>query len=343
MAYDNKGMSTGIDILKKQIKNNDIKPVYLFYGPEEYLKKYYVNAIEKLILEKSTRDLNRIVIEDNISASKIIDNCESYPVFSQKKMLLVKNSGYFKGSGGNKEEIEKVTEYLKNLPDYVCLIFYESEADKRLKIYKAIESEGLVVEIPYQKPADLVKWVVNVTKANGKKISMETASILVEKSSEDMTEILNEINKLIVYTGERDIIRDEDVMEVCNTSIKSRIFDLTDAIIEKDIVKTLRYLDDLITLREPIPVIIYMIARQFRQILEVKANLSKGVPLKDVAAKLKIPPFIAGRIQKQADRFSFEQLNQAICDIFECDLSIKTGKIRDKAAVEMLISKLIEQ
>ncbi|NSW89308.1 MAG: DNA polymerase III subunit delta [Firmicutes bacterium] len=330
-----------LDVLKTQIKNKDIKSLYLFYGPEEYLKKYYMGSIEEIILEKSTRALNKIVMEDKVEVSKIIDNCDTYPVFSQKKVVVVKNSGLFKGSEGSKEDTGKLIDYMKNIPPFTCLIFYETEVDKRLRIYNAIKKEGLIVEFPYQKSYDLAKWVVKVAKANKKEISMETASILVEKSGQEMTEILNEINKLIVYTGEKKVIESEDVREVCNTSIKSKIFDLTDAIVEKDIAKSLKYLDDMITLREPVPIIIYMIARQFRQILEAKILAGSGAGLKEIASKLKVSPYIAGKIQKHAEQFSFQWLNRSIQDIFECDVAIKTGKMKDKTAVELLIAKLV--
>ena len=184
--------------------------------------------------------------------------------------------------------------------------------------------------------------MLKVAKANKKEMSMETASILVERTGQEMTEIMNELNKLVVYTGDKAVIENEDIREVCNASVKSRIFDLTDAIVEKDIAGSLKHLNDMFTLREPVPVIIYMIARQFRQILEAKILSGSGAGLKEIASKLKVTPYIAGKIQKHAERFSFRHLNQAITDIFECDIAIKTGKMKDKTAVELLIAKLAE-
>ena len=330
-----------IDILKTQIKNKDIKSLYLFYGLEEYLKKYYINSIEEIIIDKNLRTLNKVVLEDKVEVSKIIDNCETHPVFSERKLVVVKNAGLFK-SGGKKEEIEKLADYLKDVPPFTCLIFYETDIDKRLRIYKTINKEGLAVEFPYQKPADLIKWVIKVVKTYKKEISMDTASILVERTGQEMTGILNEIEKLAAYTGERKVISIDDIKEVCNTSIKSRIFDLTGAIVAKDAAGTLKHMDDMITLREPIPMIIFMIARQFRQILEVKILIENGADLKEIASKLKVAPYIAGKIQKQSENFTTRWLNQTMQDIFECDLAIKTGKMKDKTALNLLIAKLLE-
>ena len=88
--------------LWKSIKAKDIGSLYLFYGQEEYLKRNYVEQIEKAILTDDFRLLNKVVLEGKVSASAIIDNCETAPVFSERKLVIVKNSGLFKG--GKKSE-----------------------------------------------------------------------------------------------------------------------------------------------------------------------------------------------------------------------------------------------
>src|SRR5690349_1367001 len=87
-----------IEILKEQLKNNKPCNLYLFYGPEEYLKKYYLNSLEKSIISEELKALNKVVLEGKIDTRKLIDNCETLPVFSEKKIIIVKDSGLFKGS-----------------------------------------------------------------------------------------------------------------------------------------------------------------------------------------------------------------------------------------------------
>lgn len=330
-----------INILKNQITQKDIKTLYLFYGPEDYLKNYYVNTILDIIVDKNLRTLNKVVLDDKIEVSKIIDNCETLPVFSEKKLVLIKKSGFFKGEG-NKEDLEKLVNYFKDLPSFLCLIFYEDNVDKRLRPYKTINKEGLVVEFPYQKPADLARWVIKVLKSYDKEISMDTASAFVERTGEEMTEILNEIEKLVAYSGERKTIEMKDIKDVCSVSVKSRIFDLTDAIVEKDVVASFGYLDDMLSLREPIPMIIFMIARQFRQILQTKMLIEDGANSRQIASTLKVTPYIARKIQERSEGFNLEKLKNNMESIFECDLSIKTGKMKDRTAIDLLITKLLE-
>ena len=337
-----------IDILKDDIKNNKIRNLYLFYGNEEYLKKHYIDSIEKCILSEELKALNRVVLEGKVDARKIMDNCETLPVFSERKLVVVKNSGLFKskkksdegeGKGKGKLQNDDLASYLKNTPPYTCLVFYEAEIDKRIKVVDAIKKNGLLVEFPYQKPAELVKWVAKVFKSYKKEIEPSTAAQLVDYGEQGMNEILNEICKVALFMGDRTRVASGDIEKVCTKSIKSRIFDLTDAIAGGDRTRALKLLDDMVVLREPLPKILFMITRQFRQILEMKLLKDAHLGLEQAAAKMGITTYAAGKIFKQTQSFTVGKLKEAIVDSLEFDVAIKTGKMDDRIAAELLITK----
>jgi len=342
-----------IDILKKDLSNGNIRNLYIFYGPEEYLKKYYLDSIEKQILSVDLKSLNKSVFEGKVELGRIIDACETYPVFSEKKLIIVKNSGIFKSgkaagekaknkgarSNGRNEELEF---FLHNIPAYTCLIFYEEEIDKRLKIVDIVKKQGLIVEFPYQKPDSLVKWVIKVLKSYNKTIDHVAASQLVENSEMGMNEILNEINKIVSYVGDRLNVTSDDIERVCTKTVKGRIFDLTDAIAEKNSSRALKLLDDMIILKEPIPKIIYMINRQFRQILEMKLLVKSGLPVNEAASKMNLTSYAAGKVLKQSERFSIDLLKNALQKSLELDEAVKTGMLNDRIAAELLILHGIE-
>lgn len=334
-----------IDILKEELKNNKLRNLYLFYGPEEYLEKYYIESIEKIALVDDMRELNRIVLEGKVDVRKIIEHSETMPVFSQKKVVIVKNAGLAKGKkkaeeeGKGKAHSDDLLSYLQNVPDYTCLIVLEQEIDKRVKIVDIAKKKGLLVEFPYQKPAELVKWVIKVFKSHKKEIDSLVASKIVDNSELGMTEILNEINKIVLFLGDKSKPTAEDIDKICSKSVKSRIFDLTDAIAEKNGAKALRILNDMLVIKEPLPKILFMITRQFRQVLEMKLLRQNGMDMNQAAGKIGITPYAAGKIAKQAGVFSIEQLKNAIEDSLQTDLAIKTGRMNDRIAVELLITK----
>jgi len=335
-----------LDILKKEIKEGKVRSLYLFYGQEEYLKRYYLDAIEGLLLKEGGefRQLNRIVLEGRADAEKIIDNCETLPVFSDRKMVIVKNSGYFKQ--GSKESASRkgsskdadLLSYLQNVPGHTCLVFYEEEIDKRLKSVDAIKKNGLMVEFPYQKPADLARWVVNKFRASNIAIDPQTASMLVDNCEQGMTDIQHEIDKLVLYLGDRKKVEAADIERVCVKSVKSRIFDLTDAIAEKNGIRALEILNDMIALKEPIPRILFMIAKQFRQILQMKLLAAEGTSAGEAASKMGITPYAAGKLLKHARSFTLDELKKAMEECLALDEAVKTGKMNDRTAVELLIT-----
>ncbi|HOM01268.1 MAG TPA: DNA polymerase III subunit delta [Acetivibrio sp.] len=332
-----------IDKLKLEIKNESLNKLYLFYGEEEYLKKFYLGKIEEIILRDDTTGLNKVVIEGRTEASKIIEACETMPFFAEKKLVVVKKSELFsskKSKTSKDSKKDELIEYLQSMPNYTCLVFYEEDIDKRLKITGAIKKHGMMVEFPFQKPPELVKWAVRVFKSYDKEIDASTASYFIDICEEGMTEILNEINKVVLYLGERPKVNVDDIKKVCTKSIKSRIFDLIDAIAERKLDLALKLLNDMIILKEPMPKVLFMIAKQLKQLLELKLLRSKGMDGKEACSKMGVNPYAVNKMIRQSDCFSLDKLKKAVQEALELDLSIKTGKINDRTAVEILICNL---
>ena len=335
------------DILKKSIKNKDIGSLYLFYGVEEYLKRNYTGYIEANLLTDDFKLLNKVVIEGKTTPTSIIDNCETLPVFSDRRMVVVKNSGLFKGKkkadepGKKNKQEDALALFLQNVPAHVCLIFIEEEIDKRIKYVDLIRKNGLVVEFNHRDPEELAKWVIKMMKNNGYEIDLRTAAQLVEYCEPGMDDISNEITKLCGYAGDRQKITFADIKMVCTKSVKSRVFDLTDAIAARQCEKAFSLLDDMIVLREPLPKIMFMIARQFRQLLQVKLLKEEGATQAEITSCLKLPPYFSGKIIRQAQSFSREKLEMAISTGLELDLAIKTGRMKDRTAIELLITGLV--
>jgi len=334
-----------LDVLKKEIKQNIIRKVYLFYGPEEYLKKYYMSYIKDNLVPDDLKALNEITVEGKVEISQIEEMCHTMPFMSERRVIIIKNSGYFKPKGkavsenSDKGISKDFANVIMSIPDSTCLIFFEEEIDKRLKTVDAVKKAGIVVEFPIQKAPDLAKWVINIAKSRGKQIDMVCASKIVENCGPLMNDIYNEIEKLILYTADRPKITDADIDNICTKTIKSRIFDLTDAMLEKDAEKAFKILDDLIGMKEPVPKILYMMARHFRQILQMKLLADEGLTKQECISEMEINPYVAGKLIKHFAAFSKETLKLVINECLEYDIAVKTGRINDRTAAELLIAR----
>ncbi len=292
-----------IDVLKDEINAKKLRNVYLFYGLEEYLKRYYLDLIEPLIVSHEFKELNKFVLEDKVDIEKLTGICDTYPVFSDRKLIIIKNSEIFKPSKKGIDETknsssyhDNIIELLKSLPQYDYIIFYENEIDKRSKVVNQIKKDGLIVEFTYQKPQAKIVWITNYFESLNKKIDYAVASMLIDFCNEGMASILIEAKKLESFVGTREVIVREDIEAICSKSIKSRIFDLSDAISQKDANKAMIILNDMILLKEPIPKILFMIAKQFRQMLDIKTSSLEGESINDIATKIGLTPFIIRKI-----------------------------------------------
>lgn len=349
-------------ILWKSIKSNQIERLYLFYGIEEYLIRNYCEQLEKAIISDDFKLLNKVVLDGRTTPAQIIENSRTAPVFSDRKLVVVKNSGLFKGgrkadgeekpgSTGKKGKTaagrgkggDELVEFLQDMPEHVCLIFIEQEIDKRIKYVDLIDKNGLIVNFDYKKPNDMAAWVIKRLREMDHDASPRTCAMIVEYCEQGMDDVLNELKKLCAYAGDRSLITEDDVAKVCTKSVKSRIFDLTDAIAAKSISTALSIVGDMAVLREPMPKVLFMISRQFRQLIQAKLLLGDGVGKGEIASFFKVPPFIADKLIRQAQSFDMDSLKNAAARGLELDVAIKTGNLDDRTAVELMITGIAEK
>lgn len=319
-------------IINEHIKSNEFKNVYLIYGDEPYLRKQYRDKLKEAIAGDDT--MNYTYYEgDRVSVREIIDMGNTLPFFAERRLIVVQDSGLLKSSN------DELADYIKNIPDYLIIVFVESEVDKRNKVFKAVSSVGYAAEMKPQTTGVLEKWIVGLLKAEGKVISKEAADLLLNKTGASMELIRCELDKLISYCDDRREVTAEDVEAVCTTQTVSRIFDMIAAIASKKQQQALSLYYDLLTLREPPMRILYLIVRQFNGVLQVQEELAAGRSSSEIAKIMGVAPFIVGKYVSQAKNFKASQLKEALIDCAEAEEAVKTGRLNEKMAVELIIVK----
>lgn len=319
-------------IINEDIKSNEYKSVYLIYGDEPYLKKQYKDKLREAIVGEDT--MNYSYFESDKTVLKdVFDIGNTMPFFSEHRLIVVENSGFFKSSN------EELAEYIKNIPDYLIMVFVESEIDKRNKVYKAVSEKGYVSEMKPQTPVVLEKWIAGLLKKDNKVIEKPAAELLLEKTGSGMDGIKMELDKLISYCLDREVITKKDVEAVCITQTESRIFDMITAIATKKQQQALQLYYDLLTLKEPPMRILYLITRQFNGILQVKEALENGMVNADIARQMGVAPFVVGKYAGQAKYFSSDEIKEALKDFADIEERVKNGRIADKIGVELIIVK----
>ena len=326
---------------KKDLKENNFKRVYLFYGEEDFLREHYEKrAIEKIVPGAELTDLE-IIDGKGYSVEILARAFETPPFMSGRRLIIFKDTGLF--AAGKKDETEKTEKYISKIlaakeTPFTVAIFSEIKTDKRGRLYKTVEKAGGAAEFKTPPEKELISWIAGLFKKSEIKIEPEAAALLVRYAS-DMNALCLETEKLIAYKGAGGTVGPRDVELLCAKSIDVKIFGLIAAIGNKEQAAAVNMYRDLLAEKESPFHILSLIARQLGIIMSVKELAAQGKNAYDASAVLGLRSFITAEAYKQARLFSAGYLAEAFNECLETDFSIKTGRIAERLAVELLIIK----
>lgn len=319
--------------IQEDIKTGNFKQSYLLFGEEAYLKhQYKEKLLNALNPDGDTMNFSRYEGK-GVDVKLLIDLCETMPFFAERRIILLEDTGFFKN------KCEELADYMKSLPDYLVLVFSESEVDKRSRMYKAVKSGGRVTEFAKQDEKTLMRWAAGILGKEGRKITQRDMELFLTKTGTDMGNIRMELEKLITYTEGQDIVSAEDIEAVCVTQTTNKIFDMVRAVTEKNQKRVLELYYDLLTLKEPPMRILFLLAKQFRQLLLTKKMSGEGASQNEIATRLGVPSFVVRNISACARSYTVEELEQAVEDFVDAEEAVKTGRLGDVLSVELLIVK----
>lgn len=322
--------------LKKELADGKLRPVYLLYGNESYIKSTYERKIADMVPDAGFSEFNHFKFEGSLTElSDYDDALESFPMMTDKKLISIRDSKIFKRAG---EEVKSFwLEKLSRLAEDTVIIFSEDEVDKRSVLYKAVQKVGAAIEFDYQSESDLVSWVIRRALKAKLKISKDCAQYLVGIVDPGLSSLSNEFGKLEAYcTG---TITKTDIDKVVSKSMSIRIFDLTDAIMYRRADTAMKVVSELRTSNESAFGILYLLEGSAEKILKTKLCGTKN---KFEAAKIVgVAPFIADKYLKSAGFFSTDSLIRMITRVPEIDSEIKSGSVEQWAALEQYIAECI--
>lgn len=321
-----------METLNQDIKSGDFKRFYLLFGEEEFLKQSYKKRLRQAVAGDDTMNYNYFEGK-GLDVQELISLANTMPFFSDRRLILVEDSGYFKAAS------DELMEALPDIPDTTCMVFVESAVDKRNRLYKKVKELGSAVELKRQSASQLAVWAGRILAQNGRKITSSDMNLFLERTGDDMETIRTELEKLISYTMGQEIVAREDIEAVTTVQVTNKIFDMVAAIVAGKTKIAMDRYEDLLTLKEPPMRILFLIARQFNQILLVKEMMASGNDKSAIASKLKIPPFAAAKLMPQARNFTKEQLAGCVEACVETEEAVKTGRLGDRLAVELLIMR----
>lgn len=320
--------------IKSDIKEGNFSNIYLLYGSEQYLKKLYKNKLKNALLSDNNT-MNYSYFEGKkILIENIIELAQTLPFLSERRLIVIENSEFFKSQNN-------LADYMKNFPNTTYTIFVENEIDKRNRLYKYVKSVGTISEMNGLDENNLKLWIVSLLKSSNKKITNNTLTYFLNQVGTNMLNIQNEIEKLICYCIDEEVITKDAIDNVCITQITNEIFKMIDAIANKQKQLALKLYYNLIALKERPLSILFLITKHFNQLLQIKSLFKNNKTNMEIASQVQIPSFAVSKYISQAKNFNNIQLINNLKYCTNIEEKIKTGELNEQIGLEILIIGLM--
>ncbi len=304
--------------------------VYLLLGDDEERKS---RGVEKLRAGRTLEayDASAIGPETLVSA------CNSFSLFGDGPFVVLRDLDSW-----NATQKAVIVDYLEDPSPGADLILLGKKLGSRERLLSAVKRSGEVHTFEQPTGKALVKWLVGHAKKVGLDLPEDVAGDLANRCSGDKMRLLQETEKLALYVGEGTATHN-DVAALCPPDIQSNIFAFVDSLAAGERDRAIELLEDLIGTGEPPLRLTFMIRRQFQLVARARALIERGTPQKEVASRLKVPPFVARKLEEQGSKLDELELERALALIQDLESGLKGGSdLSDELQVEMTVFGLSE-
>src|ERR1700758_3662245 len=328
------------------LESRKMRPAYVFVGDEAFFRKRFRDAILEHLVPPDLREFSLFEFDLGESGlTEILDRARTPSLMAPFQVFFVRGVKNLFGRGSNDEKLAAIEEYCKNPNPDALLIFVadhisipadarKMEMQDKERYQRIRDTMGQycgIVELARVEEGDAVRWITDYCTTRAVKVEADGARELVDALGGDMMMISNELEKLILYVGEKKRISLGDVETMVLAAKQRSLYELTDAISSKDRVRALEVLDAILSSGEGEDAAIghiYMLAKTFRQMLVIsERNVRDSRALWQVLWQgFRVPPFAAEDIIRQARRFkSRRELTRAIRLVAKADLAVRSN------------------
>lgn len=313
--------------------------LFLIYGIENYLIDKKIDEI----IKKSKIDSDNIIrfnLEED-SIYNVLLEASTVSMFSDKKVIIVDNSNFLSAKTSlTDEEVKELLKYVNNPFEDVTLVFIlrDEKLDSRKKITKELIKLFKVIECNRIDNHRINDYVINYIKDKGYSISSSSVELLISKVGYDLSNIMNELDKLFIYKDENKKITREDIDEVITKNLEKNIFELTNAIVNKNKDKINQIYKELtLSGEDPIKLLITL-SNQYRLILQVKLMRQSGYSEKEIVSTLKEHPYRINLAMNSV--YEVADLKDKLLKLSKLDYDIVTGKVDKFFGFEMFLLEI---
>ncbi len=331
--------------LKKHIKQKNFSPVYVIYGTEQMFIKRYTEMLTEAVAGKNPSDFNFHSFSGNINLDELAASVQIVPFMSEHNCVLL--TDIFLDSM-TADEIDRLKTILaQKISGTVIIISMPSYIPKKntaalTSIIKKAEKNGSVCKFEQLDQNTLERYIAKWANQNGKLISHINASKLIGYCGSDLNLLKNEVDKISAYAKGEEITLD-DIQKLASVNLETRIFTLSDAVINGQGDKAFQTLDRLFYQKEEPVMMLYVLSNSFIDAYRIRVADECGVTQQQVAAEFdyKKRAFALKNARRSTSHVSTEALRKCLDALLEADISFKSVSVNPRLYLEQLIARLL--
>jgi len=344
-----------------EVQSRKLRPAYVFVGDETFFRKRCREAILEHLVPSELRDFSLFDFDlSETDLAEVLDRARTPSLMAPFQVFFVKGVKTMFGRGSNEDKLTAIEQYCKDPnPDAVIIFVADhisipadvrkmdmQDKERYERIREAMGPYCGIVELSRVEEGEAVRWLNDYCATCDVRIEADAARELVDALGGDMMMVSNELEKLILYVGEKKRVTLGDVETMVLAAKQRSLYELTDAISSKDRVKALEMLDAILTTGDGDEAAIghlYMLAKTFRQMLVILERNVRDQRMLWAALwqGFRVPPFAADDIIKQARRYkSKRELTRAIRLVAKTDLALRSNPPSKRLILETLVLDL---
>ena len=320
------------------LAERSLPSVLLFEGEEEQLKQEALALLRRTLLPAGMEALNETVLE-NPETDRLIADAETQPFMADRRLVTVRD---YPALTGRAEADEKLITWLPSVPETALLLFYcTGKPDGRKKLYSTVKKLGGVVTFAPMRGAELVRFVTDAFKQEGKECDERTADFLVFTCGSDTALLLTEIAKVASHAGDAPAIHPDSIRAVATPSTECTVFQMVDAVVSGQSSRAFLLMRNQLLAGADRMYMLSMLLRQFRLLQHIKIMQYEKRSAADIRSALGVPPFAVDQYVRQAAGWSNGQVKKAVNLCFDTEYGVKSGRLNQEGALEAVMLKLL--
>lgn len=326
-------------LLERQIKERQLRPLYLFFGEEEFLAERALKRLKQAFARLTGEAPTQVVREaGEVELPEFLAQARTATLWGSGQLLVLRRVETYPAKA-----LSAVSAYLKHPAPRSVVVLYapslKAREVERHAVWGPLFREGAALGFFRLRENELIPWLTQEARRQGKTLTPAAAQRLVEMVGDNLGELHQELQKLILFAGTADTLTPQQVSQLASHSRSYNIFALVEALGEAKATRRLAALDHLLDLGEPPARILVMLARQLRLLLRYKENSPHTAP-GDLARLLGLPLGLVKQLGRQAEAFSTPALKRQLGLVHQADLALKTSTGNPRIWLEWVLLQM---